>query len=60
MTVNPIRRYNSDEGTAGSKIHTGNIGKDSCYDQKLPFLEFMCERVLLALTLSQPKPKTEV
>lgn len=60
MTVNAIRRYNSDEGTTGCKIYTGNTGQDSCYDQKLPFLEFTYERVLLALTLSQPKTKTEV
>lgn len=60
MTVNPIRRYKSDEGRAGCKIYTGNTGKGSCYDQKLPFLEFMSVCVLLALTLSQPKTKTEV
>lgn len=60
MTVNPIRRYNSDEGRTGCKIYTGNTGKGSCYDQKLPFLEFMSVHVLLALTLSQPKIKTEV
>lgn len=60
MTVNPIRRYNSDEGTTGCKTYTGNTGKGSCYDQTLPFLEFRSVCVLLALTLSQPKTKTEV
>lgn len=63
MTVNPIRRYNSDEGTTVMKVqqhvkHTQETSEGvSVITNNFFLFEFMSVRVLLVLTRSKRETK---